>query len=428
MITSFVTLFLLLVVSALCSATETAITAIGHGRIIALKEELRWYSKLLDWLLKDAQKALTVCIITNNIVNIWASVLAATIGIYLLNEGSAFFVVPVMTVLIVIFGEIFPKNVAIIYPEKILLFLLPALKLLSFILIPFVYIIQGIVRYIGAAFKMNLKNQQVFVTRDEIERMVSIGEKSGVFEEVERKMIHGIISFEETRAYEIMVPRTDMIAISKDESVQDAMPIFIEMGHSRLPVYDENPDCIVGILYVKDTLKYLTNGQSNIQIADIMREPMFVPDSIRTDDLFKLMKKNRVHMAIVVDEYGGVAGIVTMENIIEEIVGEIQDEYDQEAPDIEPEGEGAWRVNGLMSLEDLSEALSYQFESEDAESLGGLVLSLAGKIPEGGERFNYGSWGIEVIEMEDHRIKSLRLESNSEFGIRNSELKNKEKD
>ena len=408
MITSFFILFLLLVISALCSAAETSITAIGHGRIIALKEEFRWYAIFLDWILKDAQNALTVCLITNNIVNIGASVYAANLGMQLFNEGSTLFVVPIMTVLIVIFGEIFPKNVAIIYPDKVLLVLLPVLRLLSIVLIPFIYVIQGIVRFIGAAFKLNLKHQQVFITRDELERMVSLGEKNGVFEEVERKMIHGIISFEETRAYEIMVPRTEMNAISKDESVQDAIPIFIEMGHSRLPVYDENPDCIVGILYVKDTLKYLTNGQNNILIEEIMREPMFVPDSIRTDDLFKLMKKNRVHMAIVVDEYGGVAGIVTMENIIEEIVGEIQDEYDQETPDIEPDGEG-WRVNGLMSLEDLSEALSSQFESEDAESLGGLVLSLAGKIPQVGEKYDYGNWIIEVVEMEDHRIKSLRL-------------------
>jgi len=409
MITSFIVLFLLLVASALCSAAETSITAIGHGRINALKEEFRWYARLFEWLTKDTQNALTVCIIANNVVNIGASVLATTIGIQLFSEGSSLFIVPIMTVLIVIFGEIFPKSVAITYPDKVLLVLLPALKLMSIILIPFIFVIQGIVRLIGIAFKMNLKHQQVFVTRDEIERMVSIGEKSGVFEEVERKMIEGVISFEETRAYEIMVPRTDMVAISKDESVQDVIPVFIEMGHSRLPVYDENPDCIVGILYVKDTLKYLTSGQNSILIEEIMREPMFVPDSIRTDDLFKLMKKNRMHIAIVVDEYGGVAGIVTMEDLIEEIVGEIQDEYDSETPDIEPEGEGAWRVNGLMSLEDLSEALSYQFESEDAESLGGLVLSLAGKIPQDGEKYNYGEWVIEVIEMEDHRIKSLRL-------------------
>ena len=413
MIASFITLFLLLIASALCSAAETSITAIGHGRIAALKEEFRWYGSLFDWLLKDAQKALTVCIITNNVVNIGASVLATAMGIRLFGEGSILFVVPIMTVIIVTFGEIFPKNVAISYPDKILLFLLPVLRLLSIILIPFILIMQYIVRFIGMAFKLDLKHQQVFVTRDEIERMVSIGEESGVFEEVERKMIHGIISFEETRAYEVMVPRTDMIAVSKDESVQNVIPIFIDRGHSRLPVYDENPDSIVGILYVKDTLKYLTNGQdNNIVIEKIMREPMFVPDSIRTDDLFKLMKKDRVHMAIVVDEYGGVAGIVTMEDIIEEIVGEIQDEYDQETPDIEPEEGGTWRVNGLMGLEDLSEALSYQFESEDAESLGGLVLSLAGKIPQDGEKFSYRDWTIEVLEMEDRRIKSLRLISN----------------
>ncbi|MCL1940674.1 MAG: hemolysin family protein [Synergistaceae bacterium] len=412
MIASFITLFMLLLFSALFSAAETSITVIGHGRIIALQEEFRSYAKLFDWLLKDTQKVLTVCLISNNIVNVSASVLAAALGIQLFSEGSMLFVVPVMTALIVIFGEIFPKNVAIIYPDRILLFLLPVLRLLSIILNPFVFAIQEIVRFIGMAFKMNLKHQQVFVTRDEIERMVSIGEESGVFEEVERKMIHGVISFEETRAYEIMVPRTEMVAVSKDESVQDAMPVFIEEGHSRLPVYDENPDCIVGTLYVKDTLKYLTNGQSGVLIEEIMREPMFVPDSIRTDDLFKRMKKDHVHMAIVVDEYGGVAGIVTMEDIIEEIVGEIQDEYDQETPDIEPEDGGTWRVNGLMSLEDLSEALSYQFESEDAESLGGLVLSLAGKIPRNGEKFCYEGWTMEVLEMDEHRIKSLRLKNN----------------
>ena len=414
MITSFLTLFLLLVFSALCSAVETSITAIGLGRIIALKEKFRWYTRLFDWLLKDAQKALTVCLILNNVVNIAASVFATSIGIQMFGEGSMLFVVPIMTVLIVVFGEIFPKSAAIVYPDKILLVLLPLLRLLSIILLPVIFIMQEVVRFIGMAFKLNLKHQQVFVTRDEIERMVSLGEKNGVFEEVERKMIHGVITFEETRAYEIMVPRTDMVAISKDESVQDVIPIFIERGHSRLPVYDENPDCIVGILYVKDTLKYLTNGQNNILIKEIMRKPMFVPDSIRTDDLFKLMKKDRMHISIVVDEYGGVAGIVTMENIIEEIVGEIQDEYDSETPDIEPEDGGTWRVNGLTSLEDLSETLSYQFESEDAESLGGLVFSIAGKIPHDGEQFYYGEWTIEVIEMEDRRIKSLRLRRNSD--------------
>lgn len=402
-------LFALLLLSALFSASETSITAIGHGRILALREEKRSYAGHFEWLLRDSQRVLTLCLILNNVVNIGASVIAASVGIQFFGSFGGVVVVPTMTILIVVFGEILPKSIAMIYPDKVLLLCLPLLRILAFLLTPLILILQETVRLIGMVFKINLKDQQTFVTRDEIERMVTIGEERGVFEEVERKMIHGIISFEETRAYEIMVPRTDVIAIPKDAPLQEAVERFMSHGHSRIPVYDENIDNIVGILYAKDTLKYFASGASSISIEDIMRKPMFVPESIHTDELLKLMKKDRVHIAIVVDEYGGVAGIVTMEDIIEEIVGEIQDEFDQESPDIQREEGGTWLVNGMVGLEDLSEVMSYPFESEDAESLGGLILSLAGNFPQSGEMFRYGDWTIEVLEVEDHRIKQLRL-------------------
>jgi CBS domain containing-hemolysin-like protein len=226
-------------------------------------------------------------------------------------------------------------------------------------------------------------------------------------------MIHGVIDFEDTRVYEIMVPRVDMVAIEVTDTVGDAMKVFIEHGHSRVPVYDDSPDNIVGILHVKDTLRHLIASELDQSVGSLVREPMFVPESIRTVELLEAMRRDHVHIAIAVDEYGGISGIVTMEDLLEEIVGEIQDEYDQEAPGILEEEDGKYLVQGNMSLEDLSEALNCSFTSEDAESIAGLVLSLAGKFPEDNDRFEYGDWLIRVVDLEDHRIKLLRFERKS---------------
>jgi len=348
-------------------------------------------------------------------VNIAASTVGSSLAFMLLGQRGLFVSVAVMTVLIVIFGEIFPKSVAIVRSDPILAFSLPLLRLLDILLAPFLWIMVHVVRGLGVIFKVDLKARHPFVTREEFEQMVNIGEESGALEEVERKMIHGIISFEETRVYEIMVPRTDMDAVSSDSTVAEAMKIFQEHGHSRVPIYDESPDDIVGILYVKDTIPSLLAGDLTVPVSSIMRQALFVPDSMRVVELFNTMKGRHVHMAIVVDEYGGVAGIATLEDLLEEIVGEIQDEYDKEKPTLLPEEDGSYLVQGHLGLEDLSDFLGSSFESEDAESLGGLVLSISGDFPSPGEKILYTSpgegqvWEIEVLEVEDHRIKLLRL-------------------
>jgi CBS domain containing-hemolysin-like protein len=239
--------------------------------------------------------------------------------------------------------------------------------------------------------------------------MIAMGQESGALEEGERRMISGVIAFEETRAYEIMIPRTDMVAIPKEMSVAEAVTIFRENGHSRVPIYEGNLDRIVGILYVKEIIDALASGKTDIAVFDIRREPLFIPEVIRIAELFDLMKRKRVHMAIVVDEYGGTAGLVTLEDLLEEIVGEIQDEYDEEVPAIQQDGAGSYIVQGHVNLEDLSDGLSYVFHSEDADSVAGLVLSLSGSFPEEGQRLAYGPWNIDVLAVEDHRIRVLRF-------------------
>ena len=407
-ILGFVVLFLL---SAFFSGAETSITATGTGKLRTLQEQGRYkfLNSTFQWLIDDTQEALTVCLISNNVVNISASALASSVVLGLFGQRGLVFVVPVMTVLIVIFGEILPKSAAMVYSENVLIFAAPILRVLAFLIAPIAWAMKKCVKAIGFLLHLDLGTQQVFVTRDEIEQVVKIGEESGALEANERRMIDGIIDFDETRAHEIMIPRTDMIALEASDKLSEAVKLFIEEGHSRIPVYDESPDNIIGILYVKDTLKNLLDGDLSCEVRTLVRKPIFVPETIKTAEVLEAMRKEHKHIAIIVDEYGGVAGIVTMEDILEQIVGEIQDEYDEEAPEVQKLEDGSYMVQGSMSLEDLSEALHSEFTSDDAETLGGLVLTLSGNFPEEGEIFEYGGWKIQVVELEEHRITLLNV-------------------
>ena len=404
----FVVLFLL---SAFFSGAETSITATGTGKLRTLQEQGRYkfLNTTFQWLIDDTQEALTVCLIANNVVNISASALASSVALGLFGAGALVFVVPVMTVLIVIFGEILPKSAAMVYSENVLIFAAPILRVLAFLISPVAWLMKKCVTGIGFLLHMDLGTQQVFVTRDEIEQVVKIGEESGALEASERRMIDGIIDFDETRVHEIMIPRTDMIALEAGDSLSEAVRLFIEEGHSRIPVYEERPDNIVGILYVKDTLKNLLDGDLSCEVRTLLRKPIFVPETIKTAEVLEAMRKEHIHIAIIVDEYGGVAGIVTMEDILEQIVGEIQDEYDEETPEVQKLDDGSYLVQGSISLEDLSEALGTEFKSDDAETLGGLVLTMSGGFPEEGEIFEYEGWNIQVMELEEHRITLLNM-------------------
>ena len=408
LIMGFVVLFLL---SAFFSGAETSITATGKGKLRTLQETGRYkfLNTTFQWLIDDTQEALTVCLIANNVVNISASAFASAVALELFGAGALVFVVPVMTVLIVIFGEILPKSAAMIYSEKVLIFSAPILRILAFLIAPAAWLMKKCVTAIGLLLHLDLGTQQVFVTRDEIEQVVKIATESGALEANERRMIDGIIDFDETRVHEIMIPRTDMIALEESATLDEAVKLFIEEGHSRIPVYEESPDNIVGILYVKDTLKNLREGDLSCEVRNLLRKPIFVPETIKTAEVLEAMRHEHIHIAIIVDEYGGVAGIVTMEDILEQIVGEIQDEYDEESPEVQKLDDGSYMVQGSMSLENLSDALGSEFTSDDAETVGGLVLTLSGNFPEEGEIFEYEGWRIKVTELEEHRIKLLNL-------------------
>jgi len=404
-------LAVMLVLSVYFSATETSITATGKGKLRALSEEYPYRKKAFLWLANNTAKAINVTLIGNNLVNIAASAVATSVAIKLFGSLGPVLAVVIMSVLIIVFCEILPKNVAIVKRESILLLGLPLLRFFSFIMSPLTWLLLVTLKCVGRLVGMDLVSYSSLVSREEIEQIVAEGSAVGALEEDERRMIHSVITFEEKRVYEVMEPRMDISAIEESGTAEEAVNIFIQSGHSRIPVYKEDLDNIIGILYAKDLLGPLLAGDKKISILKLMRSPLFVPETMKTDEALDMMKKYKTHLAIVVDEYGGTAGLITLEDLIEEIVGDIQDEYDTEIPEIMKESEDTYLVQGQVSIAELSEALDYPFDEafEDVDTLAGMVLELSGDFPKQDQVISYGAWDIHVLEVRKHRIMQVRM-------------------
>lgn len=413
---SIILLVVLMLMSAYFSATESSITSAGKGKLLALSDEHPHRKKDFIWLIDNLAKSINVTLIGNNLVNIASSAVATALFISLFGSVGTFYAVAIMTVLIVIFCEILPKNIAIANKDKVLLFCLPILRALSFLLKPVTAFLTLLMRGLGSLFGIDLINYSALISREEIDHIVAQGGASGALEEDERKMIHSVIAFEETRVSEVMSPRTDVYAIEQDDPVHEAVKIFIDSGHSRIPVYREDLDDVAGFLYAKDLLNPLMSGEKDAEVSKFMRKALFVPETMKTDEALDIMRKSKKHIAIVVDEYGGMAGLITLEDLIEEIVGDIQDEYDTEVPEISQERDGSFIAQGQVNLEDLAEALSYPFNTyfEEVDTLGGMILMISGNFPHAGQTITFGSWDIKVLEVKNHRILSAKLKIKEE--------------
>lgn len=403
MIISLITIVVLLLLSALYSASETSITSLTHAKILSLREQDSRMDHQLNWLMEHRQTALNTILVANNLVNIAASAVGSDLARGLL-PGGVYWSVLCMTALVVVFGEVIPKSVALLRPARLAPYLLPFVHLTSFVFKPFVWILDLLLKIIGALTRLDMKLENSQVTREEFEQVVKIGEASGALEQSERSMIEGIISFEETRVSEIMVPRTDLDLVWVDMSLAEVVALVEETGRSRLPVYADTPDDIIGILYVKDLLCYLHHTDAPFDLQQVMRPAMFVPETMKIQTLFTQMRTKKVHLAVAVDEYGGTAGIVTMEDMLEEIVGDIQDEYDEEDDSIVVLPEGNYRVQGGVSLEDFADFTHYPFESEEVDTVGGYVLDHFGDFPKKGDVLDLPDWLVEVTDVEDHRV------------------------
>lgn len=416
MIYELIVLLVLLILSAFFSASETALTSIGRLKVRRLIMEKIRGSKSLQYLTDNPSRMLSTILIGNNIVNICASVLAGGIVMrYTAQLGSTGVAIGVatgaMTFIILVFGEITPKTVAIRNAEKISLFVAPIISTLEVVVRPVAYLLSFVSRPFIRFFGGRIPKKGPFITEKEIKMLVSIGEREGVIEEEEREMITSIFEFGDTTVREVMTPRPDMQCIEVKEPIENAIKTIQEGGHSRIPVYDGSMDNIIGVVYAKDFLKVMGEDLTKLNLRDFLRPPLIIPEGKKIDDLLHQMQSARTHVAIIVDEYGDTAGLVTLEDLIEEIVGEIYDEFEKKVKPVEKIDKNTTIIDARLSIKDINKLLKINLPEREEEygTVSGFVFTLLGKIPAVGDSVRYGEFEISVERVHRRRITRLKI-------------------
>ena len=404
-------LVILVCLSAFFSSAESALLSANKVRLMNLQDEGNRKAKLVLNLLEEQSKVISTILVGNNVVNIAASSLATKVALDMWGDAGLGLATGAMTLIILIFGEVVPKNIGAINANTWSMVVAPPLKLLAIILTPIVWVLSEISRLAGKLSRS--EDGDPFITEDELKILVNAGQEEGILDESETEMINSIFEFDETTVKEIMVPRIDMTAINGEETIENILPKIIAAGHSRIPVYENSIDNITGILYVKDLLKNLDEDFSTFKVKELLRSVYYIPENKNVSDLLAEMRQKRVHMAIILDEYGGTAGLITIEDLIEEIVGDIQDEYDLEEELIKPlPDSNAVMADARALVYDVAAALDVDLEEEtDSETIGGLVFNNIGGIPAVGDEATYERLHMKVAEVKGRRVSKVEVEA-----------------
>ncbi len=403
----FIILTILIGLSAFFSMSETAITSISKIRLRTMVDENVKNAKLIQDVLEDPGKLLSAILIGNNLVNIGASSLATSMAISKFNNNGVGIATGVLTIVILIFGEITPKTFATKNAEKISLLVIKFIVFCMIIFTPIIFILNIITGFLLKLLGINKNEKIPTITESELLTMVNVSHEEGVLEIDEREMINNVVDFGNSDAEDVMVPRTDIIAINLKATHQELTNLFKKETCSRMPVYENSIDNIVGIISLKDLL--FVDTSKEFKIKDYMREPFFTYESKSLRELFAQMRINRIPMAIILDEYGGTSGIVTLEDMLEEIVGDLADEYDDHDEEIKVIKEDEYVVEGATKIEDVNNMLGTNFESEDFDSIGGFVIETLGRFPDKGDTIKSGSVKFIIEEIKKNRIEKLRI-------------------
>jgi len=397
-IDQFVLLFVLLLLSGFFSSAETALFSISKAKAIHLAKEKGPANKLIKKMKADPHRLLTTILIGNNLVNIGASAIATAITIDLIASHAVGIATGVMTFLILIFGEIFPKSIATRNNILIARLVIFPLYWLSILFTPLIVFLNFIPKLTGKIHKKPI------VTEEELMTFVEVVEEEGGIEEEEKALIENIFEFDDTNASEIMAPRADMFVIDVNEELK--LEEIVKSGFTRIPVIEGDIDHVVGILNIKDLLMHQATSSEAIDVRKIMREPYFVPENKKLDNLLQQFKKRKQHMAIVVDEHGGVSGLITLEDALEEIVGEIIDETDTVEPHIVKTRPNEWRVLGKSEIDEVNATIEMNIpDSREYDTFSGYVLDKIGRIPQEKEEIPLGHFLVTVKEMDGNRIR-----------------------
>ncbi|MFC1516139.1 hemolysin family protein [Thermodesulfobacteriota bacterium] len=403
-----ITLILLLLLSGFFSSAETALFSISRSRAKHLSKKEGKSYKLIRKMKEDPHRLLTTILIGNNIANVGAAALATSVTIQLFPNYAVGIATGVMTFLILVFGEVLPKSIATRNNILIARLTIFPLYWLSIFFFPIIVILNFIPKIAGRIKKTPS------VTEAELMTFVEVVEEEGEIKEQERELIHAIFEFDDTSASEIMTPRADMFVVEADEHLK--LDEIVQSGFSRIPVIEDGIDNVIGVINIKDLFMHQAKSDTEINVRKIMKPPYFVPENKKLDKLLHAFKERKQHIAIVVDEHGGVSGIITLEDALEEIVGEIRDETDREEPHIVKRKTGEWVVLGKSDIDDINEIIGMEIpDSKDYDTFSGYVLDTIGRIPEEKEEISIGGYLVTVEEMDGNRIKKYSIKQRDEI-------------
>ena len=404
---TIVLILILLLVAAFCALAETAIARVGRAKAHHLAQEHGKRGETLVKIVEDPAPYMNVVLFITLLAHITATALATGLAIREFGTTGEVVAVAIMTVSIFVFAEVIPKTFTVQRTDRAALLMAGPVHVMGRALKPLGQLLIWIANLAMVILPGHGMPKGPFVTEDEIRHMVDAAEEDEEIEEEERELIHSIFEFGDTVVREVMVPRPDMVTIPADAKPADALETIVDAGYSRIPLYEGDNDNIVGLLYAKDLLKRIHESDVKSTVASIARQPTFVPEQKKVAELLREMQDQRVHMAIVVDEYGGTAGLVTIEDLIEEIVGEIVDEYDQEEPLVEPIDDVTIRVDAKMPIDEVNELLGAELPDEEWDTVGGLVFGLTGRVPVPGERVKFDSLEFMTERVSGRRIQKV---------------------
>lgn len=417
-------LILLISINAFFAAAEMAIVSSNKNKIDMLAEEGNLKARLLRKLLKEPSKFLATIQVAITLSGFLASASAATsitkyftpflirFNIPYAEEISVVLITLVLSYFSLVFGELVPKRMALNNSENVSLFVVKPLIYTSKIFLPFVKLLSASTNAVIKLFGVEIDDLEDKVSEEEIKSLIDAGQENGIINDSEREMLDGIFEFDDKLAKEVMTPRTEVFMINIDTPVKKIMNEVLNEKYTRIPIYENDIDNIIGILYIKDLfIKCNKEGIDKINIRDILRPAYFVPETKSTDQLFKELKNTKNHMAILIDEYGGFSGIVTIEDLIEEVMGNIFDEYDENVPDIKKVDDNTYVVNGLLSIDEVNDILDLNLESDKSDTIGGFLVNLLGCIPNDDQdsSIEYKNLIFKIDKVSEKRIERLSI-------------------
>ena len=403
-------LIISLILCAMASAAETALTSISRIKLKNLVEEGDKKALEIESLISKPNVFLSTILVVNSVAVIIASSMTTVLALRFIPDYGELIGTILISLVVLIFCEITPKTAAVQNPLRWARVLVNPVRVAAWLLHPLVVTLSAITNTMVRLMGGQMKHRGPFVTEEELRLLVTVGEEEGILEEAETDMITSIFEFADTPVREVMIPRIDMVTLESDATVDEAVDLALQGGFSRIPVYEETIDNIIGVLYTKDMLKQLRDDHNSLPIRELVRPAYFVPETKKLDDLLREIRQKRTHMAIVVDEYGSVAGLVTIEDLVEEIVGDIQDEYDREENLYEQVTQHEYIFDAKINLDEFNELMNTNLQNEDYDTLGGFLLSQLDKIPVPGDTITYENMSFTVLTTRGLRITKVKVE------------------